>query len=87
MKKKNLKSLKLKKTSVSNLSGGASGPVLLSLVIKECVQSGNLTNCTTGTTTWISELNTACCPPSQGFDCNQSFLNPCQLSVDVPCQP
>lgn len=85
MKKKNLKlkSLVLKKASVSKLNGGAPTPIELTRQIRECVFTINNTQCTT---TWISELNTACCPPTQDFDCNQSFLNPCQLSIDIPCE-
>ncbi|MEM6719816.1 MAG: hypothetical protein AAF611_10895 [Bacteroidota bacterium] len=85
MKKKNLKSLSLKKASVSKLNGGAPISIELTKPITVCdFTFGIDTQCTT---TWISELNTACCPPTQGFDCNSSFLDPCEFSIDVPCQP
>ena len=68
MKKKNLKSLALKKSSVSKLNGGAQGPfpIPLSRNIKECVITWNVQQCT-----WISELYTACdCQPTWDFTCN-----------------
>lgn len=83
MKKKKLKSLDLKKASVSKLNGGAPSPIALTVGFTCDFTIGIDTQCTT---TWISELRTACCPPTQDFDCNQSFLNPCQLSIDIPCQ-
>ncbi|WP_298509677.1 hypothetical protein [uncultured Kordia sp.] len=84
MKKKKLKNLTLKKTSVSKLNGGSPFPIPLSRFIKECAQTGNLVECTT--TTWESELYSACCPPSQGIGC-ESFNFPCEESVNIPCQP
>ncbi|MEM6684403.1 MAG: hypothetical protein AAF617_01305 [Bacteroidota bacterium] len=84
MKKKKLKSLQLKKSSVSKLNGGGPSPIALTVDFLCDYTIDVNTQCTT---TSISELNTACCPPTQGFDCDRSFLNPCQLSIDVPCQP
>jgi len=79
MKKKNLKSLSLKKSSVSNLNGGVQSspfPIPLSRKIQECLFTINQTQCTT---TWVSELYTACnCEPSWQFGCQQS--------VDIPCE-
>lgn len=85
MKKKKLKSLAFKKISISNLNGGApsTGPVPLSRFVIECAQTGNLVECTT--TTWESELYSACCPPSEGIGC-ESFNFPCERSVNIPCQ-
>lgn len=84
MKKKNLKSLSLKKESVSKLNGGANvpSPTLKTINIKDCALTNNLADCTT--TTWISELYSACCPPSQGIGC-ESFNFPCRESVNMPC--
>jgi len=84
MKKKNLRSLQLKKASVSKLSGGAISPIEFTVPVTVCDFTFNVnTQCTT---TWISELRTACCPPTRDFDCNQSFLNPCEFSIDIACQ-
>ncbi len=78
-KKKILKSLSLKKTSVSNLNGGAQGPfpIPLSRDIRQCVFTFDLFQCTT--TVWESELGTAChCEPSWNGNCAQS--------IDIPCE-
>lgn len=78
-KKKILKSLTLKKTSVSKLNGGAQGPfpIPLSINIKQCGFTIDLFQCTT--TVWESELYSAChCDPSWNFACQQS--------LDIPCE-
>lgn len=75
MKKKNLKSLSLKKSSVSNLNGGAANrPIQLTRNLIECAQTYDIRDCT-----WYSELYTAC-------DCQPSWDLGCQLSVDIPCE-
>jgi hypothetical protein len=91
MKKKNLKSLSLKKASVSKLNGGEPVPIQLTVNLQECAFTIVNTECTT---TWISELYSACCPPTQGlecesfnFPCNESFQFPCEQSVNIVCQP
>ncbi len=76
MKKKNLKNLSLKKTSVSKLNGGTAIPTPIQLTrnIKECMITWNIYQCT-----WYSELYTACeCPPSWDLGCQQS--------IDIPCE-
>ena len=69
MKKKKLKSLSLKKSSVSKLNGGAQDrpfPIPLSRNIRECNITWNIQQCT-----WVSELYTACnCNPTWDFTCN-----------------
>ncbi|WP_420571046.1 hypothetical protein [Kordia sp.] len=66
MKKKKLKSLSLKKASVSNLNGGSGPfPIPLSRNLKECAITYDIYQCT-----WYSELGTACsCPPSWDLTC------------------
>ncbi|WP_298417579.1 hypothetical protein [uncultured Kordia sp.] len=83
MKKKKLKILSLKKASISKLNGGALAPVPLTRNIRDCALTIDLVNCTT--TTWISELYSACCPPSQGIGC-ESFNFPCEKSFNIPCE-
>ncbi|WP_156168847.1 hypothetical protein [Kordia jejudonensis] len=84
MKKKKLKALSLKKASISKLNGGAPVPIQLTRNIRDCALTVDLYNCTT--TTWYSELYTACeCEPTWDFNCNSQF-NPCRQSVDIPCE-
>ncbi|MBC8754148.1 hypothetical protein H2O64_05660 [Kordia sp. YSTF-M3] len=67
MKKKKLKSLSLKKASVSKLNGGTSGPVPIQLTIniKQCQFTWDIYQCT-----WYSELYTACeCQPTWDLTC------------------
>jgi len=70
MKKKKLKSLSLKKASISSLNGGAQNrpfPIPLSRNIRDCVFTFNQTQCTT---TWVSELYSACgCEPTWDLTC------------------
>ncbi|MBC8754149.1 hypothetical protein H2O64_05665 [Kordia sp. YSTF-M3] len=76
MKKKNLKTLSLKKASVSKLNGGSNVPTPIQLTrnLLECIQTRDIRQCT-----WYSELLTACeCPPSWDFRCQQS--------IDIPCE-
>ncbi|KAB8155672.1 hypothetical protein EZY14_000245 [Kordia sp. TARA_039_SRF] len=75
MKKKNLKTLKLKKASISRLSGGAQEPIPVPLTrnIRDCVFTRNIRDCT-----WYSELYTAC-------ECEPSWDLGCQQSIDIPC--
>lgn len=76
MKKKNLKSLSLKKASVSKLNGGAAAPdpIQLTRNIVECVFTWDIRTCT-----WYSELYTACeCEPSWEFNCERSIGIPCE---------
>ncbi|WP_298509687.1 hypothetical protein [uncultured Kordia sp.] len=77
MKKKNLKSLSLKKASVSKLNGGAQAPIPIPLTIdiRECYFTWDIRQCT-----WYSELYTAC-------DCEPSWDLGCQVSFDAPCEP
>ncbi|AXG68748.1 hypothetical protein KORDIASMS9_00964 [Kordia sp. SMS9] len=76
MKKKNLKTLSLKKSSISNLNGG--GPVPIPLTIKGTLCDFTIDINTQCPTTMISELYTACtCQPTDGFDC-ESFNFPCK---------
>ena len=84
MKKKKLKALSLKKASISKLNGGGPSPIPITRIIRECAFTIDLVNCTT--TTWISELYSACCPPSEGIGC-ESFNFPCEKSVNIPCEP
>mgnify|MGYP003683105413 CR=1 FL=1 len=72
MKKKKLKSLSLKKASISKLNGGAAapvpttGPIPLTVNIKDCYFTWDIRQCT-----WYSELYTACeCDPSWDLGCN-----------------
>ncbi|MEM6719817.1 MAG: hypothetical protein AAF611_10900 [Bacteroidota bacterium] len=77
MKKKNLKSLKLKKSSISNLNGGAQAPdpSPLTLDLIRCFFTRDIRTCT-----WYSELYTACeCEPSWQY-------NNCEQSVTIPCE-
>jgi hypothetical protein len=77
MKKKKLKSLSLKKASVSKLNGGAASgpiPIQLTINIKECVFTHNIYQCT-----WHSELYSAC-------DCEPSWQFNCQTSQGIPCE-
>lgn len=77
MKKKNLKTLSLKKASVSKLNGGAQrpDPIPLSIDIRQCNFTWDIRQCT-----WYSELNTACeCEPSWEFNCQQSRTIPCEV--------
>ena len=79
MKKKKLKNLSLKKSSVSKLNGGAAiaAPVSINF---PCLPTQNLLQCT-----WYSELNTACsCPPSWQGQC-ESINVPCPGTVDLAC--
>ncbi len=81
MKKKNLKTLSLKKASVSKLNGGtvAPTPIQLTRNLQECLYTNDLYQCT-----WYSELYTACeCEPSRDFDCNSYIV--CQATN--PCNP
>lgn len=77
MKKMKLKTLSLKKASISNLNGGAQNgpfPIPLSREILDCMQTQNIYECT-----WVSELGTACfCEPSWDFNC--------QTSIGIPCE-
>ncbi|QHI37661.1 hypothetical protein IMCC3317_30420 [Kordia antarctica] len=76
MKKKKLKSLSLKKSSISNLNGGAQNaarPIQLTRNLEECVYTNDIYECT-----WYSELYSAC-------ECEPSWDLGCQLSVDRPC--
>jgi hypothetical protein len=83
MKKKKLKALSLKKASISNLNGGQV-PVLLTRNLQQCTPTADIINCTTST--WYSELNTACeCDPTWDFNCNSQF-NACRKSIDIPCE-
>ncbi|MGH1387089.1 hypothetical protein [Kordia sp.] len=78
MKKKKLKALSLKKASISKLNGGAQAPtpIPLSRYIRDCVFTFNQTQCTT---TWVSELYTACnCPTSWEINCETSIGIPCE---------
>ncbi len=79
MKKKKLKSLALKKTSVSKLNGGALGPIPIQLTrnIRDCVFTIDLFQCTT--TVWESELGTAC-------HCEPSWETNCELSRGIACE-
>ena len=80
MKKKKLKNLSLKKSSVSKLNGGAIAPEPISLALPCEPFTLDLVNCT-----WYSELYTACtCPPSWN-GCGPSFNIPCPGTVDLAC--
>jgi len=80
MKKKKLKALSLKKTSISKLNGGAAapvpgtGPILLTIDIRDCLFTYDIRQCT-----WYSELYTAC-------ECDPSWNFACQKSIDIPCE-
>ncbi len=76
MKKKKLKSLSLKKASISKLSGGAQRPtpIPLTIDIRQCNFTWDIRQCT-----WYSELYTAC-------ECEPSWDLGCQLSIDRPCE-
>ncbi|MEM6684402.1 MAG: hypothetical protein AAF617_01300 [Bacteroidota bacterium] len=76
MKKKSLKSLLLKKASISKLNGGATEPSPITLTIDEnCLLTLDLRDCP-----WYSELFSACwCEPSWHYDCQQS--------ADIICEP
>jgi hypothetical protein len=78
MKKKKIKNLSLKKTSVSNLNGGAiptTGPILLTINIKNCAFTNDIFQCT-----WVSELYSACqCDPSWDFNCNTQIFAGCAV--------
>ena len=76
MKKKKLKSLSLKKASVSKLNGGTQAPTPLPLTrnIRECLFTYDFSKCT-----WYSELYTAC-------ECDPSWDLGCQQSIDIPCE-
>jgi len=80
MKKKKLKNLSLKKTSVSKLNGGAASiPVPVSLAFP-CGPTQDLFTCT-----WVSELYTACnCEPSWNGGC-ESIQFPCPVTIDLAC--
>jgi hypothetical protein len=80
MKKKNLKNLSLKKSSVSNLNGGAASiPAPISFNFP-CQLTQNVFECT-----WVSELYTAChCDPSWNGGC-ESIQFPCPVTVDLAC--
>ncbi|WP_298417581.1 hypothetical protein [uncultured Kordia sp.] len=79
MKKKKLKNLSLKKSSVSKLNGGAAAPAPISLNFP-CQFTQDLINCT-----WYSELYTACtCPPSWQGNCG-SINIPCPGTLDLAC--
>ncbi len=81
MKKKKLKNLSLKKSSVSKLNGGAAIPPPVSLAFP-CNQTQDLINCT-----WVSELYTACyCEPSWHGGCGPSINIPCPGTVDLACE-
>lgn len=77
MKKKKLKTLSLKKASVSKLNGGIQSgptPIQLTINIKDCLFTYDIYQCT-----WYSELYTACeCPPSWDLGCQQSINIPCE---------
>lgn len=81
MKKKSLKNLSLKKSSVSKLNGGAAvvpAPISFNLPCQPHTQ--NLVNCT-----WVSELYTACnCEPSWQGGC-ESIKQPCPITIYAPC--
>lgn len=85
MKKKSLKSLSLRKSSISKLNGGSNvpSPTLQTINIRDCALTNNLADCTT--TVWHSELYSACCPPSQRINC-ESFNFPCEESVNIICK-
>ncbi|MGH1387085.1 hypothetical protein [Kordia sp.] len=77
MKKKKLKSLSLKKASVSKLNGGAQSvpiPITLTIDIKQCNFTWDIRQCT-----WHSELYSAC-------DCEPSWQFNCQTSQGIPCE-
>lgn len=79
MKKKKLKNLSLKKSSVSKLNGGAAIPVPISFNFP-CAPTQDILQCT-----WVSELYTAChCEPSWQGGC-ESFNFPCPITVDLAC--
>ncbi|WP_430411156.1 hypothetical protein [Kordia sp.] len=79
MKKKKLKNLSLKKSSVSKLNGGAVAPAPVSLAFI-CAPTQDLFNCT-----WVSELYTACnCDPSWQGGC-ESIQFPCPITIDLAC--
>lgn len=79
MKKKKLKNLSLKKSSISKLNGGAAIPAPISFNFP-CEITLDLINCT-----WVSELYTAChCPPSWQGPC-ESFNIPCPGTIDLAC--
>jgi len=72
MKKKNLTSLQLKKTSVSKLNGGLQAPdrpdpIPLTRNITDCLFTADLRQCT-----WHSELFTACY-------CNTEWIQTCTI--------
>lgn len=82
MKKKKLKSLSLKKASVSKLNGGSNvpSPILQTINLRDCVLTQNIYQCG-----WHSELYTACgCEPSRDISC-VTRLNSCKQSIDIPC--
>ncbi len=84
MKKKKLKTLSLKKASISKLNGGAAapgtGPILLTRDIQDCLFTRDIFQCT-----WYSELYTACnCEPT--WDGCGSQLIRCEISIDIPCE-
>jgi hypothetical protein len=81
MKKKKLKNLSLKKSSISNLNGGAAAPAPVSLALPCQPITLDLINCT-----WVSELYTACyCEPSWHGGCGPSINIPCPGTVDLAC--
>ncbi len=81
MKKKKLKNLSLKKSSVSKLNGGAAIPAPNPSLAFPCNQTQDLINCT-----WVSELYTACyCEPSWHGGCGPSINIPCPGTVDLAC--
>ncbi|WP_430411158.1 hypothetical protein [Kordia sp.] len=82
MKKKKLKTLSLKKASISNLNGGIAAPSpgpLLTIDIRDCLFTYDIRQCT-----WYSELNTACeCDPSWDLNCNSNAPVGCADSVRI----
>ncbi len=80
MKKKNLKALSLKKSSVSQLNGGSLSPAPISFAFPCEPVTQDLFTCT-----WVSELYTAChCEPSWNGGC-ESIQFPCPITVDLNC--